>query len=91
MFSNHSQHFRHHDKYHVEAFDIKKRGRPEARVDPNEEYLEGYATKRRSIYVGGLPSDVSEEGLRSFFGKVGIVRSVQIVDKPSYNSGPDCE
>ena len=56
--------------------------------DPNEEFLEEYATKRRSIYVGGLPADVTEDGLTALFAEVGNVRSVQIVNRASYHTGP---
>ncbi|CAJ2499987.1 Uu.00g028400.m01.CDS01 [Anthostomella pinea] len=50
-------HYRNNPHWRVIAYDIKKVNKPP--VDAAEQYLKRYEIDRRSIYIGGLPSDVT--------------------------------
>ncbi|TLD33093.1 hypothetical protein PspLS_01436 [Pyricularia sp. CBS 133598] len=77
--------FRHNDAYRVETF------RPEGlrerrsgilrRHDADEAYLTQYEVDRRSVFVGNLPRDITEEQVADLFSAIGTVNRVQIIKR----------
>ncbi|KAI0008643.1 hypothetical protein F4779DRAFT_641473 [Xylariaceae sp. FL0662B] len=78
--------FRHHPQYRVVAYDLKK-SMQSPKVDPDEAWLLRYEVDRRSIFVGGLPVDVSniEELLKELVADIGDVQKVQVIQKEARN------
>ncbi|CAJ2503918.1 Uu.00g113120.m01.CDS01 [Anthostomella pinea] len=75
-------HYRNNPYWRVIAYDIKKVNKPP--VDAAEQYLKRYEVDRRSIYIGGLPSDVTnlDEIIEAAAGQYGEVKSLQVIRKP---------
>ncbi|KAM3545485.1 hypothetical protein ARSEF1564_001647 [Beauveria bassiana] len=77
--------FRGHRKYKVIPYDPKPsaNSRPETQVSPNkEQFLNQYDRDRRSIYMGNLPMNMTEETLTNLISACGEVIAVVLFKKP---------
>ena len=64
------------------------RGTPYGGSDPvHRRYLETYEIDKRSIYVGNLPIDITEEVIQNKFEVYGRVRKVNILQTTSKVDG----
>ncbi|OTA58622.1 hypothetical protein K449DRAFT_397841 [Hypoxylon sp. EC38] len=80
--------YRHHPKYRVIAYDLKKVLGP--KVDRDEEWLKRYDVDRRTIFVGNLPAGEKnlEELLRNLVEEIGDVAHVKVVYKDAQPGRP---
>ncbi|KAI1417154.1 hypothetical protein F5Y13DRAFT_202702 [Hypoxylon sp. FL1857] len=80
--------YRHHPKYRVTAYDLKKAAGPKA--DRDEEWLKRYDIDRRTIFVGNLPAgeEKLEEHLRSLIEKIGEIVHMKVVYKDAQAGRP---
>jgi hypothetical protein len=68
------------DKYHVEAYDLKKIVKPV--LPPKEDGFAGqFDTDRRTVFIGNLPDTTTEDDIRKLVRNIGPVVRVQIVKK----------
>nr|CDN29963.1 Putative protein of unknown function [Podospora anserina]CDP24435.1 Putative protein of unknown function [Podospora anserina S mat+] len=66
--------------YYIDMFDVRKRA-AKSNIDRDTEFLRQYDLDRRSIYVGGLPLDATEEEMFEIFSDVGEVIKVNMVQR----------
>lgn len=84
-FANLSQAFRGHRKYKVIPYDPRSSSDPKSNVQgsPNkEQFLHQYDRDRRSIYMGNLPMNMTEETLTNLVSACGEVIAVVLFKKP---------
>lgn len=80
-----SQFFRGNRQYKVIPYDPKSSSnqRANAQVSPSrEQFLHQYDRDRRSIYMGNLPMDMTEETLANLAQACGDVNVVNLFKKP---------
>jgi polyadenylate-binding protein len=65
--------------YKVESLELKRTEMPPS--NPDEEFLRQYEVDRRSVFVGNLPEEVTENEVAALFEQVGEILSVQVVRK----------
>lgn len=86
-----AQSFKHHAFFRVVAHDEKRYGRHNIRRNHDEDFLTRYEVDRRSVFVGGLPSnrDISEleERLWALGDSIGNVEKVQVIQKDGPRNG----
>ncbi|KAK3365425.1 hypothetical protein B0H63DRAFT_516351 [Podospora didyma] len=71
---------RQNSEYRIEPFGKKKTS---PRVVTDAKFLNQYDIDRRSIYVTGIPIDVTEDEIADFFAEAGEVKNVHLVKKPA--------
>ncbi|KAK0633679.1 hypothetical protein B0T14DRAFT_598925 [Immersiella caudata] len=67
-----------HGRY---RFELYKAERHLDQEEIDRQYIEEYGRTKRSIFVGRLPKDVTEEELRKFFDRFGKIVEVKILQK----------
>ncbi|TLD17276.1 uncharacterized protein PgNI_00270 [Pyricularia grisea] len=77
--------FLHNDTYRVETFRPdglkERRSGILRRHDADEAFLAQYEVDRRSVFVGNLPRDITEEQVTDLFSAIGTVNRVQIIKR----------
>lgn len=68
---------RQYDGFRIDAFDVEKKTFT-PRPNPKEEWMVSYDQNRRSVFVGDLPGDVTEDEVADIFVGVGEIISIKI-------------
>jgi hypothetical protein len=63
------------------AFDVTKIFRDPPRTNTDEAYLSQYEIDRKSVFVGNIPHDITEDQLRQVFENSGDVVQVQVIQR----------
>ncbi|KUI65660.1 Meiotic activator RIM4 [Cytospora mali] len=72
--------FRHDPVYTVTAFDLKKNC-ANTRSNSDEAFLAACERDRRSIFIGDLPGNVTQEDLEELFSEAGEILKVNLIQK----------
>jgi polyadenylate-binding protein len=83
MLTRFGEAFRHDPTYRVDALDLKRTDMSghDGRNKHDEEYLRRYELDRRSVFVGNLPENITQEDIAALFSQVGEVQSVQLIKR----------
>lgn len=79
------QAFRHDSIYTVSAFDLKKNCAA-TRNNGDEAFLAACERDRRSIFVGDLPANTTQEDLEGLFSDAGEILKVNLIQRPIHVS-----
>ncbi|KAL1861503.1 hypothetical protein VTK73DRAFT_7062 [Phialemonium thermophilum] len=72
--------FRTSPEYCVHSYDPVKRA-PVVTISPVRLWLDRYDADRRSVFVGGLPQDITEEQIRAHFEGLGEINEIQVLQR----------